>query len=114
MSEYPGAVELTEDPAQAERAERIRRDQEAALDYVLSEPNGRAFVWGLLEKCGVFGASFMGEHTHATAFNEGRRDIGIRVLAEMLQHRPEALAEMQCENQSRQERYHVIPRTEEQ
>jgi len=83
-----------------------------AIGYVLDRPYGRAFVWGILEQCRVFGASFTGEPL-TTAFNEGKRHIGIKLLADVLQAKPDAMAQMQNEHAERQKRYLVTSTDEE-
>jgi hypothetical protein len=49
------------------------------LRSVMSTPEGRRFVWGLLEHCGVFGPSYASD-ANATSYNEGRRAVGIGLM----------------------------------
>lgn len=92
------------------KAEAIREDQDDAMRVVLGNPGGRMFVWDILAQCNVFGASFTGDPL-TTAFNEGRRDIGIRLLRDVLQIDPNALTKMRAENDARLKRYHVMTPT---
>lgn len=91
-----------------EQAQANREDDDVnRTRYMLGHPLGRAYVWKALEECGVFGASFAGERPLTTAFHEGRRDIGIRLLAEVMAFDANALTLMQAEDTERKMRYHV-------
>lgn len=63
-------------------AETLRLD---ALKAIMGVPNGRAYMWWLLGQCGIYRSSFAGD-PHRTAFNEGQRNIGLIVFAELHQH----------------------------
>lgn len=56
--------------------------KKAALGRFLSEPGGRVWMWELLSLCGVYHSSFSRDAL-VMAFNEGRRDIGNRLMAEI-------------------------------
>lgn len=45
----------------------------------MQTPEGRRFVWGLIEHAGSFGPSYASEAL-ATAYNEGRRSVGIGLM----------------------------------
>ena len=94
-----------------ELAKRQQQDREEALSFVLSDPRGRAFVWEILGQTGLFGASFTGDQL-TTAFNEGKRHIGIGMFAEAISMRPAVFGEMQAENATRVLRYHVMTNTQ--
>lgn len=49
---------------------------------IMGQKIGRRFVWGLLERAGVFASSF-NENPLLMAFAEGRRNEGLRVLAQI-------------------------------
>lgn len=49
------------------------------LASVLETPQGRRVIASLIEGTGTFQHSFSGSDTHATAYNEGRRSVGIRL-----------------------------------
>lgn len=97
-------MSFTHEQAQANRDD----DNANRMAFMLRSPHGRAYIWDQLSQCGVFGASFAGERPLTTAFHEGRRDIGIRLLAEVLAFDANALTLMQAEDTERQKRYHVI------
>ena len=59
--------------------ERYRQDL-ADAGTVLRTPEGARFFSALLELCGVWRLSYNGEESHATAFKEGARNVGLTVL----------------------------------
>ena len=83
-----------------ERAEKAaksaRRQRDEALRWLMSDQRGRRFVWNLLGKAGVFRSSMAGS-AELTAFNEGRRDIGLALLADVTRLSPENYTLMQSE-----------------
>jgi hypothetical protein len=97
-------------------AERLRKEeaQEAAsleataaaedLEMVMEYAFGRRFVWRLLEQAGVYRASFAGEATHQTAFLEGQRNGGLRLLHQIFETCPGSYALMMKEAHERKQR----------
>jgi len=78
--------------------EKFGRKQELNDVYnILAIPSGRRWVWRVLSDCGVFKSSFTGNST--TFFNEGRRDIGLRILADVMEANPDAYVQMAKEAQ---------------
>jgi hypothetical protein len=94
------------DPKQVKAAkskEVSKRDQE--LDdviHVLSSVQGRRFLWRVLGLCHVFKTSFTGNST--TFFNEGKRDIGLRILGDINEASPESYLAMMQESKKESER----------
>ena len=91
------------DRRQVERAGRkqaLRRDGELAdLRAVLALPSGRRMLWRLLEDCKVFGSIW---HPSALIhFNEGRRDVGLKLMASITAANENALLQMMAEAQAR-------------
>ncbi len=88
------------DRRQVERAEKaaksVRRQRDEALRWLMADLRGRRIVWSLLGKAGVFRSS-MASSPELTAFNEGRRDIGLALLADVMRLCPENYALMQSE-----------------
>ncbi len=75
-----------------------RRDQELEdLRRILDMAGGRNFIWRLLEQCGVYKTSHTGEALE-TAFNEGKRQMGLWALEEIFDASPHTYALMQKEN----------------
>lgn len=71
--------------AEAGKRKERREDELNDLRAVLVSPEGRRFVWRLLERGGVFRSSFCAESDSCTAFNEGRRNLGLSVLNDVLE-----------------------------
>lgn len=75
------------------------------IQALMKTEDGRAWVWDHLSMCGVFQSSYAPEPTD-TAFNEGRRSIGLRLIADLHEHamasyqlmEREAIARAQDEN----------------
>ncbi|SMF64646.1 hypothetical protein SAMN06265365_12335 [Tistlia consotensis] len=96
-----GHFDAGEAAAVAERAKRMTREQQrraAALRYVLEDRRGRDWLWSLLEDCRIWTSSYTGDT--ATFFNEGMRNVGLKVLTEITETVPEALVTMITENHS--------------
>lgn len=66
------------------------------LEWILSTPQGRRFIWKFLTTAGIFQSSFTGNST--TFFNEGKRDIGLKLLAEVTEANPDAYTLMMKES----------------
>lgn len=63
-----------------EREERKQRQLDEDLRAVLATRQGRAVVWNTISHvAAAFSASYAGEPL-ATAFNEGRRDVGLSLV----------------------------------
>lgn len=78
-----------------EAAAKEKRGRERDLEdlrFLLSTIQGRRFVWRQLSECGVFKSSFTGNST--TFFNEGRRDVGLKLMADVMESKPEAYLQM--------------------
>lgn len=74
------------DPAAvAEAKKQAQYARDAQLDdirAVLALPEGRRLVWRLLEHCKVFESTFTSNGSQF-AFNEGARNVGLFMLAEV-------------------------------
>ena len=92
---YPRLVERAE---KAARSARLQRDQ--ALRWLMADRRGRAIVWSLLGRAGVFRSS-MAPSSELTAFNEGGRDLGLWLLADIMRLCPANYALMQSEAQTK-------------
>jgi len=90
------------DPAQvkeAERKERFGRERELEdVRFILQTLQGRRLIWRYLALCGVFRTSFTG-NSH-TFFNEGERNIGLKLLADVNEADPESYLKMMKESKS--------------
>lgn len=78
----------------AEKKEASGRSQDLEdIRAVLSTESGKRFVWKYLELCGLHRTSYT-ENPHTTMFLEGRRDIGLRLLADITEADPLKYVEM--------------------
>ena len=88
------------DPRQLKEAkltEKDRRKNEVEdLKSLRALPAFRRFYWRYLQECGVFKSSFTG--SSETFFNEGRRDIGLRMMADLNESNPAVYASLVTEN----------------
>lgn len=76
-----------------------KRGRERELDdvrYVLNSKQGRRFLWRYLAECGVYRSSFNGQFQ--TFFNEGQRNVGLKLLADIQEASPEAYVTMMKES----------------
>lgn len=93
---------LVGNAADEKQVRSAKKKEEAAADqdikdvqYILSTRQGRRFYWRLLSFCNVFSLSFRGNaHTSHTFFNEGIRNVGIKLLNEMNEADPDAYSKM--------------------
>lgn len=72
---------------------RQRNEQQRWLSTVrrvMKSAEGRELVHTLLERCRVFRQTLVPGAPDATAFNEGRRSIGLQLLQEVLDAAPES------------------------
>ena len=91
------------DPEQLKKAEKERKDQEffkkrrlSDLRKLLKLSEFRRFVWDSLSETGLFRASFTSD-AMISAFNEGKRDNGLKLLAELNEADVNAFAQIQKE-----------------
>src|SRR5438876_10842526 len=95
----PALVGNAADRKQVERARKTQardRDQEVAdMRSVLASPSGRRVLWHLLEDCKVFASIW---HPSALIhFNEGRRDVGLKLMGAIARADDHALLQMMAE-----------------
>ncbi|API59633.1 hypothetical protein BSL82_10145 [Tardibacter chloracetimidivorans] len=82
-----------DDAARAARAELLASTEAGDVKWLMADLRGRRMVRRLLEQAGVFRSSFNGEAL-GTAFREGERNIGLRLLALVTEHAPERLVDV--------------------
>lgn len=79
-------------------AEQPDRQQEIDdILTVLSTRQGRRYLWRIMGEAGVFRMSFIAGAADATAFNEGKRNLGASILTEIMDHAPKLFLTMQQE-----------------
>jgi hypothetical protein len=78
-----------------DQARNVRFGREQDLEDVkglLFTKSGRRFMWRILSFCKVFETSFTGNST--TFFNEGMRNVGLMLLADITESSPESYLTM--------------------
>jgi hypothetical protein len=79
---------------EAGKKERTNRLQELGdLKAILATPHGRRFVWKILQDARVLNSSFAANEL-VIAFNEGRRNVGLKLMADIMEADAKALVEM--------------------
>src|SRR5258707_13595244 len=61
---------------------------DAAVQSIMASPGGRAWMLDQLEFCTVFHTTFTGDAL-SSAFKEGRRTVGLRLLAGIMRACPD-------------------------
>lgn len=92
-------VRNASDPQQVKRAkykERYnRKDEIKDMTELLQDARFRKFIWRYLDFCGVYRSSWSpGPEIH---FNEGRRDVGLKLMTDIQESDPESLIIMMKE-----------------
>lgn len=95
-----------ESQAAAEKARKAQLAAQTEIDdllWLMSDKRGRRIVWRLLGESGVFRSTFTGEAL-SSAFEEGKRNQGLQLMAAINQHCPERFSEMQKEARTNERR----------
>ena len=79
-----------EDQAQADARRARERDD---FRWLMGHAQGRRIVWRYLASCGVFHSSFSTEAL-VMAKKEGRREVGLQLLDDVMTHTPLAYPKM--------------------
>ena len=85
MSDHDPLDIRGQERAKADKASRERLDREAEegdIRWLMGSKRGRRLVWRLLDRAGVFRLSF-NSNSMTMAFNEGMRNEGLRILAQV-------------------------------
>jgi hypothetical protein len=81
--------------------QKLRQDNDDNdLRFLLATDQGRRFLWKQLEACGVFKSSFTG--SSETFFLEGQRNIGLKLLSDIMRVDPESYLRMIKSNKGEQ------------
>ena len=79
-------------------AREIRKQEVADLKWLAGNVQGRRFIWRLLDRAGIYRSSF--NHSGSLmAFAEGKRDMGLFLLAEVSEASPNGFLKLIAENQ---------------
>lgn len=104
LNQQRSAVKNAADPEQVKSAkERELRGREQELNdiaWVLSNPSGRRMLWHYLSHCGIFKTSFTG--SSETFYLEGKRSVGLKLLADITECNPDAYLQMMKEAKERE------------
>jgi hypothetical protein len=73
---------------------------DAVIQSIMGNFAGRSWMREQLEACHIFSSSFTGDSL-STAFREGERNIGLRLLAGIMSACPQAYIEMMGEQNAR-------------
>ena len=77
-----------------------KRDRELSdIRKIVAMPEGRRFIWRVLTRAGIYTPSFAVEQS-IMSFNEGKRNIGLFILEDLMRAKPEAFMQMSQENYS--------------
>jgi hypothetical protein len=83
-----------------QKAENARKTFVEDVKWLMSSPRGRRLVWWVLGKSGVNRTSFNNSGS-VMAFNEGQRNIGLMLQAEVLEASPDAYMTMLQEQRTK-------------
>lgn len=79
---------------------KFRRENELAdVAHVLSSPQGRRFIWRYLALCDRISADNSGSWTY---FNEGERNVAIKIKTEVIEAAPDMFIKMMMESRERE------------
>ena len=90
-----GAVQSRKASAKTKRNADLK-----AVSALMATPEGRGWVYGVLERAYLFRSTFTG--TPHGAFNEGMRNLGLGILADVMEAAPERYITMIEENKDGQ------------
>ena len=109
-------VRNASDPSQVKKAGRdekeLKRRERNDIEFLLSSPQGRRFLWKLLSGCGIYELSYITD-SDMTAFNEGRRSVGNNILADILDVNPDGYSALIKENREVEDLDELEPETED-
>lgn len=89
----------------ATKAKLRERQSKEDLISILSSKQGRRFVWGVLKFCRVNELSFVAGRGDMTAFNEGMRNVGQKITADIFTADPQIYVTMQIEAKESEEEF---------
>lgn len=95
-------IDTSKQESMIERDKRKRDREDSDVRFQLKSPEGRRSYWADLTACGIFRSSMAFDvngnyDPYMTAFNEGKRSIGLEKLNVLLRAKPESFYQMQQE-----------------
>lgn len=100
LTRDPTDTNVLEREAQLEEqtAREIRKLEISDLKWLAGNVQGRRLIWRMLDRAGIYRSSF--NHSGSLmAFAEGKRDMGLFLLAEVGEASPHGLLKLIAENQ---------------
>lgn len=89
------------DVRRAEKAAKLAaRQRQEIVTQVMGGTPGRAWMHSILASCNVFASTFTGEAL-SSAFSEGRRSVGLQLLADIMLSCPDHYITMMRESNER-------------
>lgn len=70
--------------ASKKKEKKLKRSELDDLSFVLGDKRGRRLYWNQMKECGIYRESFVPNEADSTAYNEGQRNIGLRMLAKVM------------------------------
>ena len=99
-----GLIDKSEEDVKSKSQEMLDNRELSDIRFILKSCEGRRFLWKVMAAAGVFRTSFRGGSSDQTAFNEGKRSIGLDILNSLIEANPKSFTQMQEEYQSDLER----------
>lgn len=96
-----------EEPRARSSRQQVINEQLVEDEFIrnaLKNRTGRKFFWRWLERLHIFEVSYVQGSFDSTAFREGERSIGNRLLADIVRVAPESYIEMMKEHQPKRKK----------
>lgn len=78
----------------------IDKKDQADWEFVLTIPEARRVIWGILGQCHMFETTFTGNSQGM--FMEGERNVGLSIWAKIVAAKPDAIFSMMKDSQRRE------------
>lgn len=96
----PNAADRKSVRAQEKAARLAERERQEVITSIMSTPAGRAWLWDTLSACHIFVTTFIPD-SNASAFQEGRRSVGLSLLADIMAACPDYYIQAMRESNER-------------
>lgn len=80
----------------------MNKELERALLFILQTEQGRMYLSEVLDFCGLYQTSFTGNSE--TYFKEGKRNVALKIMADMAKVDPNSYINMMIETKKRKEK----------
>ena len=84
----------------AKAAKQAEAERGAVVFRIMSDPAGRSFMHSLFLECSIFSTTFT-LNALGSAFNEGKRSVGLQLLADVVRWAPDQYLQMMREANDR-------------